>query len=68
MIPQYQLRPRELEAVGHLADGHTYAEVGRAMFLSERTVKGHVQHARCEMGARNTLHLIALVMRTGQLT
>jgi DNA-binding NarL/FixJ family response regulator len=36
------LSPRELEVLGFLRHGHTNAEIGRLMGISERTARAHV--------------------------
>lgn len=61
------LNTRELEVVSHLAEGRTYAETGRAMFLSHASVKRHVHEALVAMGARSAAQLCVLAVRSGQL-
>jgi DNA-binding NarL/FixJ family response regulator len=36
------LSPRELEVLGFLRHGHTNAEIGRLLGISERTARAHV--------------------------
>lgn len=65
--PRRPLSIRELEVVSHLANGLTYAEVGRELWLSTTTVKSHAARARRIFDARNTAQLCVLVVRSGQL-
>ena len=67
MIPMYQLTEREREVIGYLADGDTYAEAAHKVYRGESTIKADILRVRKTVGARNIAHLIALVMRTGQL-
>ena len=64
--PLDRLSPRELTAVRMLAtDGATDREIGRALFLSEKTVKFHIAGARRKLGARNRTHLAVLAVAAG---
>ncbi len=38
------LTPREREVLGHVARGHTYAQVGEELFISPKTVENHVRN------------------------
>jgi DNA-binding NarL/FixJ family response regulator len=42
--PLQQLSEREREVLGLMAEGLTNAAIGRRLYLSERTVEGHVRH------------------------
>ena len=44
------LSPREREVLGELARGATYADIGRALFLSANTVKTHVSSLYAKLG------------------
>ena len=48
-----------------VADGCTDAEIGRAMWISEHTVKTHLCHAYSTLGARNRAHAVAIALRKG---
>lgn len=65
--PRRPLTVRELEVVGHLANGLTYAETADELWLSTSTVKHHVTRAIKATGARNTAQLCVLAIRSGQL-
>lgn len=38
------LTPREREVLGHVARGHTYAQVGEELYISPKTVENHVRN------------------------
>jgi DNA-binding CsgD family transcriptional regulator len=59
---------RHLECLRLVADGLSYAEVGRELHLSEATVKSYLNHARKRLRAKNTPHAVAIGYRTGLLT
>lgn len=63
----YQLSEREREVLGYLADGDTVAEAAAKVYRATSTIKTHLLRIRQTVGARNLTHLIALMMRTGQL-
>ncbi|MBA3415373.1 MAG: helix-turn-helix transcriptional regulator, partial [Chloroflexia bacterium] len=46
------LSPRELDVVRLLAAGRTDREIGAALFISTRTVEGHVAHILEKLGVR----------------
>lgn len=55
------LTPRELEVASLIAGGASNKEVGRAMNISERTVKAHAGAIFEKLGARDRLHLALIV-------
>jgi LuxR family maltose regulon positive regulatory protein len=59
--PADALSPREREVSALLAQGHTNAEIARALFISEVTVKVHVRHILQKLGARNRAEAAVLV-------
>ncbi|MFI5910857.1 response regulator [Dactylosporangium sp. NPDC051541] len=48
--PQDTLSAREIEIVGLLARGRSNREIGRALFISEATVKTHLVHIYTKLG------------------
>jgi two-component system response regulator DesR len=52
-----RLSPREKDVVGHLIQGKTNNEIGRALFLSQGTIKQHMSSAMAKTGATNRTHL-----------
>jgi DNA-binding CsgD family transcriptional regulator len=52
-----QLTPQELQIANLVADGRTNAEVGRALFLSTRTVEFHLSRAFRKLGVTTRTEL-----------
>jgi DNA-binding NarL/FixJ family response regulator len=50
--PNRGLSAREVEVVELIAAGHTNAEIARRLFLSEKTVKNHVNHIFAKLSVR----------------
>lgn len=63
--PMTQLTEREGEVFLTLARGATNAEIARALFLSESTVKTHVGRILAKLGARDRIHAVILAHRHG---
>ena len=49
----HSLSPREREVSELIAQGRTNAEIARALYISEVTVKVHVRHILQKLGVRN---------------
>ncbi|MBT0772298.1 response regulator transcription factor [Kineosporia sp. J2-2] len=58
---------REVEVLGHIADGLDSAEIAQLMHCSERTVKGIVSALMARRGLRNRPEAVALALRSGLL-
>ncbi|GMA32623.1 response regulator [Litorihabitans aurantiacus] len=59
------LTERERDVAQALLDGSSNVEIGRAMFVSEGTVKTHVAAALTKTGAANRVELAVLVATAG---
>ncbi|NHN57108.1 response regulator transcription factor [Calidifontibacter sp. DB0510] len=59
------LSPREREVVIELARGGNNAEIGGRLFLSEATVKTHLQSAQRKLGVTGRVELAVLVAKAG---
>lgn len=59
------LTEREVKVLRLLADGLDTAEVGRQLFLSERTVKNVVHDVTSRLNLRNRTHAVAHALRHG---
>lgn len=59
------LTEREVKVLRLLADGLDTSEVGRQLFLSERTVKNVVHDVTSRLGLRNRTHAVAHALRHG---
>ena len=57
------LTDREREVLDLIAVGRTYAEIARALMISEKTVSTHVSHLLTKTGTGNRVELARLVHR-----
>lgn len=58
-----RLTEREREVLDLIAVGRTYAEIARALMISEKTVSTHVSHLLAKTGSANRVELARLVHR-----
>jgi DNA-binding NarL/FixJ family response regulator len=61
------LTPRELEVLGLLAQGKPNKQIGAALFVSEVTVKSHVQSILRKLNVLSRTEAIAVATRQGLL-
>lgn len=59
------LTQREAEVLGHIATGHTNAEIAATLFVAETTVKTHINNAFAKIGARNRTEAANYARRKG---
>ena len=59
------LTSREAEIVTLVCDGLSNREIAERLFVSEATVKTHINHVLAKTGARDRAQLIAQAYRTG---
>jgi DNA-binding NarL/FixJ family response regulator len=59
------LTERELEVLGGMCEGRSNAEIGKALFLSEDTVKTHARRLFRKLGATDRAHAVAIALRRG---
>ncbi len=57
------LSSRELDVAGLIADGHSNKEIGRALGISEPTVKKHVGHVLVKLGLQDRLQIGIYIVR-----
>jgi len=62
-----KLSARELDVLEGMGNGSSNADIGRAMFISEDTVKTHARRLFRKLGARDRAHAVALGFRQGLL-
>jgi DNA-binding CsgD family transcriptional regulator/sugar lactone lactonase YvrE len=61
-----RLSRRELEVARLVAEGLTNREIATRLFLSERTVDGHLEHVREKLGVNTRAQVAAWVVRQGE--
>lgn len=59
------LTERELEVLALIASGSSNPEIAESLYLSERTVKGHVSNIFAKLGARDRAAAIILAFEAG---
>jgi DNA-binding CsgD family transcriptional regulator len=64
--PFDSLTRREQEVLSHLVAGRTYAEIAKALFISEKTVSVHVSNLLHKTGTSSRREVAALAVRLGQ--
>ena len=65
--PRTSLTPRELEVLKLVASGSSNREIGRALLLSEATVKSHLVHIYDKLGVRSRTSAVAAARKQGVL-
>lgn len=63
---QSRLSRRELEIAGMVAQGLTNREIATRLFISERTVDGHLEHVREKLAVNTRAQIAAWVVRQGE--
>jgi DNA-binding NarL/FixJ family response regulator len=61
------LSPREIEVLGMVGTGSTNAEIGRALFISEATVKTHLLRAFGKLGVSDRTAAVTAAIKRGIL-
>jgi DNA-binding CsgD family transcriptional regulator len=59
----FDLSPRQAEVMGLVASGHTNGAIAKALFLTEKTVKNHINQIFAKLGATSRGQAIALKAR-----
>jgi DNA-binding CsgD family transcriptional regulator len=62
-----QLTAREVSVLSLVAEGHTNREIGRRLFISDKTASVHVTHAMEKLGALSRYEAAAIAARLGLL-
>jgi len=62
---RYELNDLELKILGHLAEGDTYEDIGKQLFMSEPTIKRMVCAILNKLGANNRTQAVAEAIRAG---
>jgi DNA-binding NarL/FixJ family response regulator len=66
--PPDGLSPREAEVLTHIAAGLSNAEIATALYVSEATVKTHINHIFSKTGLRDRAQLVGYAFRNGLAT
>jgi ATP/maltotriose-dependent transcriptional regulator MalT len=61
------LSAREVEVLGHVANGRSNAEIGRELHISEATVKTHLLRAFNKLGVSDRTAAVTTAMSQGLL-
>jgi len=59
------LTPQQQTVLELAADGLTYQEIGARLFITESTVRFHIQNLKKKLGVRTKVELIAKAIRAG---
>ncbi|MDP9827162.1 response regulator [Kineosporia succinea] len=65
--PANPLTPREVEVLRAVAKGMTNAEIGRALFIGEATVKTHLLRVFAKLGVDDRTRAVTIAMEKGLL-
>jgi DNA-binding CsgD family transcriptional regulator len=60
-----RITARERDVLELVADGHSTAEIARALWITEDTVRTHVKRTLARLGARTRAHAVAIAFREG---
>lgn len=63
--PLATLSPREYEVFLLVAEGMTNQEIGKGLFISEKTVKNYVTKVRKKLGVSNRTQVALYALRRG---
>jgi DNA-binding CsgD family transcriptional regulator/sugar lactone lactonase YvrE len=61
--PPVRLSPREREVAALVAEGLTNRDIAKKLFISERTVDGHLEHLREKLGVSTRAQIATWVVR-----
>ncbi len=64
---KHSLTERQREVLSLSAQGHTYKNIANILYISERTVRYHIQSAIDKLHLQNRQQLISYASRTGML-
>jgi DNA-binding NarL/FixJ family response regulator len=59
------LTAREIEVLGHIANGNRNRDIAERLFISEETVKVHIKHIMDKLDASDRTQAVAIALRRG---
>jgi DNA-binding CsgD family transcriptional regulator/tetratricopeptide (TPR) repeat protein len=59
------LTPREIDVLTLVAEGRTNVQIGKALFISDKTASVHVSHILAKLGASNRVEAAGIAHRLG---
>ncbi len=62
------LTDRELEVLAHAGSGKTNKEIGKLLFISDRTVQGHLKNIYQKFGVTTRTEAVAIGLQHGFIT
>lgn len=65
--PETSLSPREIEVLQLVESGMSNREIGKALFLSETTIKTHLVHVYAKLGVKSRTSAIARARESGAI-
>ena len=60
-----RITARERDVLELVADGYSTAEIARALWITEDTVRTHIKRMLVRLGARTRAHAVAIAFRDG---
>ena len=60
-----RITAREREVLQLVAEGYSTAEIARALWITEDTVRTHIKRTLARLGARTRAHAVAIAFREG---
>ena len=63
--PQNQLTDREMDVLRLLCDGHSDKEIAKQLYLSIRTVNGHLRHIYTKLGVHSRTEAMHVALEQG---
>jgi DNA-binding NarL/FixJ family response regulator len=58
---------QQLRVLNLAAEGRTYKEIATELYISESTVRFHIQKLKVKLGARTKTELITMALRKGMV-
>ena len=60
-----RITARERDVLELVAEGYSTAEIARALWITEDTVRTHIKRMLVRLGARTRAHAVAIAFREG---